>query len=58
VDRAPERYALLTRSRYAACLTPLGEARMPNLGPASPAPVVYSLYRVDWSVFDSLRAAR
>ena len=58
VDRAPERYALLTRSPYAACLTPLGHARLPNLGLTRPEPVVYSFYRVDWAVFDSLRAAR
>ncbi len=58
VDRAPGRYRLLTESPYAACLTALGEARVPNLGVAQPAPVVYSFYRVDWTVFDSLRARR
>ncbi len=58
VDRASEPYALLTHSRYAACLTPLGEARVPNLGLARPESVAYSFYRVDWAVFDSLRASR
>ena len=29
---------------------------MPNLGVARPEPVVYSFYRIDWAVFDSLRA--
>jgi hypothetical protein len=58
VDRAPGRYRLLTESRFAPCLTPLGEARVPNLGIARPEPVVYSFYRVDWTVFDSLRDRR
>ncbi len=58
VDRAPGRYRLLTGSRFAPCLTALGEARVPNLGIARPEPVVYSFYRVDWAVFDSLRGRR
>ncbi len=58
VDRAPERFRLLASSPYARCLTPLGEARIPNLGVALPAPVVYSFYRVDWVVFDSLHGPR
>ena len=58
VDRAPGRYRLLSESRYEPCLTPLGEAHVPNLGVARRDPVVYSFYRVDWSVFDSLRARR
>lgn len=58
VDRAPGRYRLLTESRFAPCLTPLGEARVPNLGIARPEAVVYSFYRVDWTVFDALRRRR
>ena len=58
VDRAPGRYRLMTGSPFAPCLTPLGEARVPNLGVAQPEPVVYSFYRVDWAVFDSLSARR
>lgn len=58
VDRAPGRYRLLTESPYARCLTALGEASVPNLGVAQPEPVVYSFYRVDWTVFDSLRTRR
>jgi len=58
VDRAPVRYRLLTESPYARCLTALGEASVPNLGVAQPEPVVYSFYRVNWTVFDSLRTRR
>lgn len=58
VDRAPEHQALSIRSPYRACLTSLGEARVLNLGIARPEPVVYSFYKVNWAVFDSLRAAR
>ena len=58
VDRASERYRLLAASRYGPCLIPLGEARVPDLGIAQSRPVVYSFYRVDWTVFDSLSARR
>ena len=58
VDRAPGRYRLLAESPYAECLTPLGEASVPNLGVAQPEPVIYSFYRVNWAVFDSLRTRR
>jgi hypothetical protein len=58
VDRASARFRLMRESPFAACLTPLDSAIVPNLGVAQPAPVVYSLYRVDWIVFDSLRTRR
>ena len=58
VDRAPRPYALMSTSPYARCLAPLGAARVPNLGLAQPTPAFYSFYRVDWSAFDSLRAAQ
>jgi hypothetical protein len=58
VDRAERPYALLGRSPYAACLAPLGTARVPNLGLAQPSPAFYSFYRIDWTAFDSLRAAQ
>ena len=58
VDRSPVRFRLLATSPYARCLTPLGEARVPNLGVAHREPAVYSFYRVNWAVFDSLRAGR
>src|SRR5262249_17721348 len=38
VDRAPQPYQLLHTSPYAATLTPLGIARVPNLGLARPDP--------------------
>ena len=56
--RFPERFRLLAGSPFGSCLTPLGEARMPNLGVAIPQPVVYSFYRVDWAAYDSLQSAR
>ncbi len=57
VDREPAPYELLNRSRYGAALTPIGTAPMPDLGIAIPTPEVYTFYRIDWAVFDSLRAA-
>lgn len=58
VDRSARAYDLLSRSRYASALTPIGNASVPNLGVARPGAVVYSFYRVDWSVYDSLGASR
>jgi hypothetical protein len=58
VDRAPSANHLLQRSRWAPCLTTLGDAAVPNLGLARPEPVVYSFYRIDWAVYDSLSARR
>ena len=58
LDRAPRANDLLARSRWAACLSPLGHASVPNLGVARPEPVVYSIYHVEWTCFDSLRAPR
>jgi len=56
VDRAPREFDLLTRSRFANALTPLGHMSVPNLGISRPEVAVYSFYRVDWAVVDSLRA--
>jgi arabinofuranosyltransferase len=47
---------LLHRSRYAAALTPVARASVPNLGIARPGPAYYTLYRVDWAMADSLGA--
>ncbi|MGH2668974.1 MAG: hypothetical protein ACRDH5_07650, partial [bacterium] len=58
VDRSPAGRRLLEESPYAACLTALAEASVPGLGVSQPRPVVYTLYRVDWTVFDTLRARR
>ena len=58
VDRAPTRDHLRAASPYGRCLTSLGEARVPNLGVSQPEPVVYTFYRVDWAVFDSLATRR
>jgi hypothetical protein len=58
VDRAERPYGLMSRSRFAAALHPIGDASVPNLGIARPAAAVYSVYRVDWAAYDSIRAAR
>lgn len=58
VDRAPRPYDLMSRSPFAPALVPIGQAAVPNLGIARPGTAVYSVYRIDWSVYDSLRAAR
>ncbi len=58
IDRAPRALDLLSRSPFAACLTPLGHASVPNLGIARPGEAVYTFYRVNWARFDSLNATR
>jgi len=58
VDRAPRAYDLMSRSRFAPALVPLGQASVPNLGIARPGAVVYSFYRIEWSVYDSLATPR
>lgn len=58
VDRASVANDMLARSPYAAALTPIGHAGVPNLGIARPTPAMYTFYRVDWARFDSLEAAR
>jgi len=58
IDRASEPYDLLRRSPYAECFVTLGHADVPNLGIARPGTMVYSIYRVDWSRFDSLSVTR
>jgi hypothetical protein len=54
VDVAPRAYDLVSRSRYSAALIPLGNASVPNLGISRPGEAVYSYYRIDWAVYDSL----
>ncbi len=56
VDRASRAWDLERRSRYAEALEPMMQASVPNLGIARPGPAVYSVYRVDWADYDSLRA--
>jgi hypothetical protein len=58
VDRDPEVNGLLHRSHYAACLMPVGSSTVPNLGIARPEPMTYTVYRIDWAVFDSVRVER
>lgn len=58
IDRAERAFDLRRRSRYGACLTPLGTASVPNLGIARPTTAVYSFYRVDWSAYDRLMSTR
>lgn len=58
VDVAPRAYDLVSRSRYATALVPIGNASVPNLGIARPGEAVYSFYRIDWAVYDSLKAHR
>ena len=55
VDRAPRAFQLLERSRFAAALTPLGRA--PAYAEPGRADSVYTFYRIDWSVYDTLGAA-
>jgi arabinofuranosyltransferase len=57
VDRAPRPNDLMARSHYSPALVPLGHASVPNLGIARPGSAVYSFYRIDWAVYDSIAAA-
>jgi hypothetical protein len=54
VDRADAAWDLERRSRWARALTRVGTASLPNLGVSRPTPAVYSFYRVDWSIVDSI----
>lgn len=56
IDRAAREWDLLARSPWAPALVPVSHASVPNLGIARPGPAVYSVYRVDWAAYDSLRA--
>jgi hypothetical protein len=58
VDRADSSEELLHRSRYGACLVPIGSATIPGLGIARPGDAVYTFYRVDWAAYDTLRVRR
>lgn len=55
VDRAPRAADLQRRSPYAPALDALGSAELPNLGISLPGRAVYTFYRVDWTVADSIR---
>lgn len=57
VDRAERAWDLQRRSPWSAALVPLGHASLPNLGVARPGEAVYSFYRIDWTVVDSLAAS-
>ena len=54
VDRADSAWDLERRSRFASALTRVGAATLPNLGVARPEPAVYSFYRVNWALADSI----
>jgi hypothetical protein len=58
VDRAPSANDLMRRSPFAACLTPLGHASVPNLGIARPGERVYTFYRVEWDCIDAQSTPR
>jgi hypothetical protein len=58
VDRAAAANDLMSRSPYAACLTPLGNASVPNLGIARPGEAVYTFYRVEWDCYQARAPGR
>jgi hypothetical protein len=58
IDRAEQPFDLRRRSRYGACLVPLGTASVPNLGIYRPTTAVYSFYRVDWNVYERIASRR
>jgi len=58
VDRGARPLDLKHRSRYGACLEPLGAASVPNLGIARPGRVVYTFYRVNWEKYERITSVR
>jgi hypothetical protein len=58
VDRADAAWDLERRSRFTPALTRLGSATLPNLGVSRPTPAVYSFYRVDWAIVDSITSSQ
>ena len=54
VDRADSAWDLERRSRFANALARVGAATLPNLGVARPQPAIYSFYRVNWALVDSI----
>jgi hypothetical protein len=57
VDRASDAWDLERRSPWMRALTRIGTATLPNLGVARPAPAVYSIYRVNWAIADSITSS-
>jgi hypothetical protein len=53
MDRSSRRFDLLDRSPYAACLIPLGSARMSTRSVTRPDSL-YTIYAINWRRFDSL----
>ena len=58
VDRADSAWDLERRSRYARALSRLGTGALPNLGVSRPTPAVYSFYRIDWDVVDTIASSQ
>jgi len=58
VDRADSAWDLERRSPFAPALARLGAATLPNLGVARPQPAVYSFYRVNWALADSIATSQ
>ena len=58
VDRADGAWDLERRSRYARALARLGTGTLPNLGVSRPTPAVYSFYRIDWAMVDSIATSQ
>ncbi len=58
VDRSAHAYDLEKRSPYGTCLIPLDRALAPIDEDHTEAPAVYSLYRLDSPLCDSLRVSR
>ena len=54
VDRSTRAFDLMDRSPYRAALTPLGRA--PAYISRTRNDSVYTFYKIDWSVYDTLRA--
>lgn len=57
VDRSARRFDLLERSPYGACLRPLGSVRAATPVIARPDSL-YSIYFIQWSVFDTHNVGR
>jgi hypothetical protein len=58
LERGPVPDELLRRSPYAAALVPVGSTVAPSLGISRGGRTVYTLYRVRWEAYDSLKVLR
>jgi hypothetical protein len=58
VDRGTGPKRLLHQSPFWRALDPIATARTQSLAIAKPGPIDYTLYKIDWTIADSIAAGR